>query len=100
MYDPANDRRGDDRPPDAMRGLWFRGLRPSEILAGFVIAGLIASMLGLRFTSISKLDERVAAIEKQEVMRDFILCALIRETNPALTPPDCVPIINAKERKP
>lgn len=95
-YDPEADRRADDRPSDAMRGLWLRSLKPTEVVAGLMIGALVASLLGLRFTSISNLDERVMKLEKREEMRDFILCALARETTPQLTPPDCQPIFQAQ----
>lgn len=82
-----------------MRGLWLRNLKPSEIAAGLMIGALVASMLGLRFTSISNLDERVAKLEKHEEMRDYILCVMIRETNQQLVPPDCQPVFQAQSKK-
>lgn len=95
-YDPSSERRDESRHPDAIKGLWYRELKPSEILAGITIAVMAAALLGLRFTSITSLDARVSKVESRQDMESYILCVMVRRTDPESTPPDCAPIIKSR----
>ncbi len=73
-YDAENDRRADDRPPDAKVGLLFRGLKPTEILAALLLAALLLGATGWRWYSVTGLEARVARIEVLQLRMLDIMC--------------------------
>lgn len=94
-YDPEIDRRSDDRKPDAIKGLWSRRIKPSEAVAAIMLAGLLATAVGWRFYSVAELADRVTKIETRQEMDSYVLCVLIRRTDPDASPPGCQPIIQS-----
>lgn len=87
---------GSDQP---RRATWLtRAMQPQEILGWITLLGLVLSILGFRFISLSSIDERVGKLERREEMRDYILCVMVRRTDPNASPPGCDPIIERGRR--
>lgn len=73
-YDADHDRRDDSRKPDAIKGLWYRRLKLSEVLAGFILAGLLLAATGWRYYSVTDLESRVARMEATQQRILDVLC--------------------------
>jgi hypothetical protein len=72
-YDPSNDRRDNDRHPDAAKGIWFRRLKPSEILAAVTLCGLLVgsmAMLSTRFGPVAIAIETESRTRAADVARN------------------------------
>lgn len=97
----SQDRRGRRREEDDTGGdrLLRRHLRPSEVLAAITVLGMLLTLLGFRFISISSLDSRVTKLESDNVMNSYILCVLVRRSDPEASPPNCEPLIREHEAR-
>jgi hypothetical protein len=99
-YDASTDRRDDDRQPDAIKGLWFRRLKPTEVAASLALLFALLGAVGWRFYSVADLAERVSKIEAQQKLDSYVLCVIARSVAPESTPPDCAPIIQSRRVTP
>lgn len=83
-----------------MKGLWFRNLKASEILAAMAVIGSVLGAVGYRQYSYADLDarinlnaRRIDSLSDRLKFTNYMQCVQLRKTDPMSLPPDCTPIM-------
>lgn len=103
------DRRGSSRPPGDGQKPWLRRVTLSDVIAAIALLGMVLSVIGWRAYSPQQLagqisaeaiarvalERRVDSLANQQQFTNYMLCVLVRRTDPLAVPATCSPVSKA-----
>lgn len=96
--DLVGQRGAHELPADAEIGRWKAPTSRIETIVAVIGAIIgVAGFLGLRIAT--PLESRVTKLEQRQDLDSYILCMMVRRTDPLSLPPDCAPIEAAYARR-